>query len=520
MRKIFFYITMFVMSLGYGVLYNNADWDLWARLTVGKTFFQTGQILKSDFLAYTIRKDMWIDHEWGSGVIFYFFEDHFGDLGLFALKITIIFTILILLSKIVKLQNTKINQHLNPLFYYLAFLAMFNGIGGTVRCQLFTFLFVTLWIYVLERVRRGENRLLWIFPVTCLFWANIHGGFVAGLGIVGIYAVGEFLNKKPFKKYLLILIPTVLITLINPYGIDYWAYILEATTMVRPGVAEWRGSFDAGLLKWMAYKVFLLVAFITTIYSVIQKNASYKKLDKVKYIMLLLGFYLSIKHIKHQAFLGLIGCTYLYHDFYQLIDNVVLFFKSKFLTNNEKFWQYLAFSKNALVYLFIIFAGVVLIAKNNYTIVLRPDKYPMRSIEFVRVNEFKGNLVTMFHWGSYAAWKLYPNIYIGMDGRYEELFTNEDYLAVHNLTFQDDKNWYDFINKYHTDYIIIDTGSHSYLGMQMNKEWKEVFRDNISAVFVRNAKQKKNYKIPSSDARYYNSTKFDSAIDFSDKYRG
>lgn len=47
------------------------DYDFFARLIVGKTYFQTGDILKYDFLSYS-KTHPWYDHEWGASLIFYF----------------------------------------------------------------------------------------------------------------------------------------------------------------------------------------------------------------------------------------------------------------------------------------------------------------------------------------------------------------------------------------------------------------------------------------------------------------
>ena len=175
LRKYFFYPALFILCWVYAVRFNDIDYDLMARLAVGKLFLQTGGVINHDIFSYTVTK-LWTDHEWGSGVIFYFLADKFGDIGLMALKITLMFTVLFLITRIIGLQNPKPDAHKNILFYFLVILATFGGICQTVRCQMFTFTFFTLWIYILERVRRGEIRLLWIMPVTMLIWANLQIG--------------------------------------------------------------------------------------------------------------------------------------------------------------------------------------------------------------------------------------------------------------------------------------------------------------------------------------------------------
>ncbi|EKE03665.1 MAG: hypothetical protein ACD_20C00172G0018 [uncultured bacterium] len=81
-KEYLFYIAILVLVWVYLITFNEFDFDLWARLAVGKIFFETGWILKNDIFSYTITKPIWVDHEWGSGVVFYFLANHFGDVGL------------------------------------------------------------------------------------------------------------------------------------------------------------------------------------------------------------------------------------------------------------------------------------------------------------------------------------------------------------------------------------------------------------------------------------------------------
>ena len=89
-QPLVFYIMLFVFILSFNLLANAYDYDLWARLIVGKCFWQTGHILKHDFLSYT-PTHTWYDHEWGSSLIFYIVFKFFGQVGLTVLKGVFIF---------------------------------------------------------------------------------------------------------------------------------------------------------------------------------------------------------------------------------------------------------------------------------------------------------------------------------------------------------------------------------------------------------------------------------------------
>jgi hypothetical protein len=497
MKKIVFYLSLFILVWVYCVKFNCIDWDMWARLTVGKVFYLTGAVLQQDIFAYTPIKDLWIDHEWGSSLIFYYISHYFGDTGLILLKIFLNFTILFLISRIVKSKNPSVNSHTNILFYMIIYLLMFGGIGSTVRCHQFTFLFFTLMIYLLEKVRKGKDRYLYLIPIIMLIWTNLHGGFVSGLGLLAIYGFGEFLNKRPFKKYFITLIPTVLVTLINPYGLNYWYYILEATTMKRPNITEWMSTNLFGsILSWKGFKVVFVISLTSVIFSFIKNRPKYKDLDKVKYLLLGVTLYLALKHIKHQPFFGIVAGSFLYHDFYNIFFTIKEYIICRFGEKWEKILKNAALVKNVILYSFIIVGGSLLMFSNPVNIVVPADIYPIGSVEFIRQNNLSGNLVTLFHWGSYATWKLYPNCKVALDGRYEEVYSNEIVKMVGDFIYNYDQKSLIPMKKLNTDLLLLDKTNDSYAKIVKDKYWRRVFEDDISGVFIRRDKSLKQFKIP------------------------
>ena len=208
-------------------LTNMPDFDLWARLAVGSAFFQTGHVLRHDIFSYLPTKDLWIDHEWGSGVVFYGFARYLGEHGIFLLKALLICSIFVMVRKTI--SRAKASRPRAPCS--TRSWAMRSSLGSrawsAARCS--PTCSSAVWIYGLERVRRKERKILWVFPCTMLFWVNLHGGFVAGVGLVLLYAVGELLNRKSPLPYLWIVLSILPVTLINPYGFALWRNVVEAS---------------------------------------------------------------------------------------------------------------------------------------------------------------------------------------------------------------------------------------------------------------------------------------------------
>lgn len=517
MKKIAFYLSLFMLVWTYCVKFNCIDWDLWARLSVGKVFSLTGTVLQHDIFSFTPIKKLWIDHEWGSSVIFYYISHYFGDTGLIVLKIFLSFTIMFLISRIIKSQNPVKNAHLNIIFYMFVYLLMFGGLGSTVRCHQFTFLFFTLMIYLLEKVRKGNDHYLFFIPLIMLFWANMHGGFVSGVGLLSIYGIGEFLNKKPYKKYIITLIPTVLITLINPYGINYWYYIIEATTMKRPHITEWMSTNLFGpVLSWKGFKIVFVMSLVGLIFSFIKKKPKYKEIDKVKYILLFVTLFLALKHIKHQPFFGIVAGSFLYHDFYSIFFSIKNYLVGHFGDKWEKILKNTAIVKDTILYSIIIVSGALLMYTTPIKIIVPADTYPIGAVEFIRQNNISGNLVTLFHWGSYVTWKLYPRCKVALDGRYEEVYPDDTVKIVGKFVYNYDKDALDAINtlkKLDTNILIVVKTDDSYANILKDKYWRLVFEDDITGVFLRRKTAKMFFKMPKYSEESVMKEKYQTSID-------
>lgn len=508
LNKIIFYCALALFCLMMSFANNIPDNDLWARLIVGNHFWTEFKILTQDFLSYT-PTHFWYDHEWGSSVIFSAFFKAYGEIGLVILKAILIFIILSLMLLTIQVRKSKSTTPYNILYYVACFFAMYQIFAPTVRCHLFTFAFFTFWLFALENVRQGNKKWLFYLPFIMILWNNIHGGCVSGLGLLAIYAVGEYLNKKPCKDYILAFVFSCFATFINPYGPGYVKFLMKATTMERPLITEWMGTFSKiYLTEYIKFKIFMLLAFITVISNLIREKFNYQKADKTKIILIIVTAVLAIKHIKHQPFFVITSAIFLYDDFYRMFNLLIDKIRNILKINSEKFIKKFVITKETLVYSVIFFITLMALPAMNKTIIMSNVTYPIYTIEFVQKNKIKGNLFINFHYGSYAAYKLYPDNLIVMDGRYEEVYYDDLLTEMKDFHLARTDNWDSIIKKYKTDVIIIEKKYPAYKKLLAKTEWEEVFGDKKFAVFVPADTVKNSYVYPTNNALYYDETKF------------
>lgn len=494
MKRFLFCISLASIIYMLTFIVNVPDIDLWARLAVGSIFFQTGHVLKHDIFSYLPTKDLWVDHEWGSSVVFYSMVKYLGDWGLFALKAIILFIIFILIIKIIKLQTGKYAG-----VFYLTFtgFSLLPHVSNLIRCQMFTYLFFALWIYVLERIRRGENRLIWIFPTTTLLWANMHGGFLAGIGLVLIYAFGELLNRKEHLKYFSILALIIPLTLINPYGWEYWDYIIKAAIMPRPYIGEWSPiSLNGPLHIFAGIKIHVLVGFIIFVLLMLIAGIHLlhkkEKPDWTRIMLFAVLLYLGIKHQRHTMFFILAASGLFYHRYIDLFRPVEDFIKNKLTAKAYKIWEPIKYNFG---YFLLVLMCIYVMPRLSTSIVVAPSAYPVGSLEFIKQNNITGNLATLFDWGSYAFWKLYPQCKILIDGRYEEVYP--DYIYNEAVQFSEHLNDpLRPIRNYHTDILVLSKQKYTISDISIFAGWKPVYEDMVSVLFLPKDKIKSAYIYP------------------------
>lgn len=496
-----FYITTACLVMLFGSLNTNIDFDFWARLVVGKSFFQTGTLFNYEFQSYGTTHQF-IDHEWGSSLVFFLVQNYFGDIGLFLFKSTIIFLTIFLITKIIKLD--KNNTKLHFLFFFITLQSISYNIFDTIRCQCFSFLFFVLYLYILKK-SKSNPKILWTIPALNIIWANMHGGFAIGLVLVAIYTLGEFLNKRDFKPYVIVFITACLTSLINPYGIKYIYFILEALSLNRKYITEWQSAFFANMFvfSYLKFKIFFISVIIFSTLSIFRnikkqgiKNF-YLNIDKTKYLILIFTALISIKSVRFHVFFTYAFMALCYSDFYNIF--------------NKRLPEKIDNIKEIVLCILIFISTISHLYYYGFINKVMSHEYPIFCIEFLRINNLKGNLLTNFHFGSYAAYKLYPNIQVYMDGRYEEVYDVELINKMRDV-FTNKNN--DLLREFHTDYIIIDNRYELCEKLKHSSDWFVALESPYYTLFLPSKLKNIKFKLPNQDPNYYNAEKFKTQINW------
>jgi hypothetical protein len=461
-----------------------ADRDLWGYLSFGRIFWESGYFPFQDIFSYTPTKPLWVYHEWLTGVIFYPILKYLGPAGLQLLRyIVIVLTIYLMYLTALKKggNSTSALIALIPATVLISF-----GYGSVVRAQIFTYLFFILTIYIIEIARKNQKWtvLLWILPIQVL-WCNFHGGFVAGLGVICLYALGEGLSGRKFVPFIIILFPAILVTLINPYGIEYWRYTIHAVTMPRPEINEWFSIFFALKINFFvnAIIIFIALSIICLLFFIFQGRRYFTET-----LIITVTIYLGAKHIRHITFFAIVFGAFLPVIIFGLWET--FFKKTAFFA--RLYWlspiMLAIFFLSANLFMTKSFRVSNILLVPSFSIVVPENLFPVGALKWMEENNFEGNILPLYDWGEFLIWSCYPNCRVAMDGRYETVYSENVYKEYFDFLMCRE-GWQIFLHKYPHDLILMKPNAKIQLLMLKETQWKLAYSDPYSVLFIR-----KNYK--------------------------
>jgi hypothetical protein len=181
---VIFVALVLLVSIGLQQPLLNSDGDLARHLRHGQYMLEHHALIRADPFSYTRPGQPFVAFEYGSQLL-YALAERLGGLPGVA-----ILAALLLATTYGLLAGFLLRRGVDPLLaYFTVVLAALVGAGHWLaRPHLFTYLFVVVLLELLEREPRPPVLL---FGVLFAVWANVHGGFVYGLTLIGVYLCGS-----------------------------------------------------------------------------------------------------------------------------------------------------------------------------------------------------------------------------------------------------------------------------------------------------------------------------------------
>jgi hypothetical protein len=447
--------------------YTSTDPDLWGNVRFGLDILRDGSIPHADTYSFTSDRS-WVNHEWLSEVFIGHAYRAAGDIGLILLKLAVIGSLLLLLGSTLR-QERIYSAVVRDMAAAVALILTFDQ-TRYIRPQLFSLLAFAVLLRCLTRARRGAQHWLLLLPPLFAVWANLHGGWLVGGGIVALWTVvmAASGNRQHAMWCAIAGAASLAATLLNPYGIELWTFLRETVGIQRADIVEWQPVYVLGWRSWVPW----VATAVIGVTGVMLRNRDERGAERVACLIALAAT--SVMVARLQAFFAL-GVLFLVGPAvarrYQIARarEVTAAFRP-------------ASRVMAALVLASIAAALTWTATNlaNLRIDRRWTPEP-DAVAFLNSQPPDGRVLLWFDWGGYALWHLAPRMRISMDGRRETVYS-PDLQDRHLRFYFDAPGGSSLPTDLHADYVWIPRTLPAVRRLEANG-WQRLYEGEQSIIF-------------------------------------
>ena len=468
----------FALVLATAAIGTPADADLWGHLTFGRDMVAAGQIVQAEPYAFTSDRP-WVNHEWLTEVSFAEVYRLAGTSGLVLVKLLIIAALLTLVWRYVRplRPSAKVTVALLTLVFIGTYWRT-----HTIRPQLFSVLFFAIVVMAMARADQGRRRGLLLVPPLMALWVNFHGGWIVGLGVLGMWTAVRVVDWRiPLRERLALAtvgLTAVAATLINPYGVHMWSFLGETVRLGRADIQEWAPVLSRPLALGLPWVMTLAVAGLAR-----WRAGRPQRWDYLA-IAALLAF-ASFRVSRLDAFFTLVVVILLAPEVVTLLGSLD---RPKVAAGAGK-GPAKAAQETGLIVITVVTVAAMLVPAARiigpYATCLTFDGAWVPEPEagrFIQANRLKGRMLTWFDWGQYAIWHFGPDLQVSMDGRRETVYTDAT-LQAHLRLYDADDTAFSYLRTLNPDYIWLPKRLKVTETLE-TAGWTAVFDGPVSTVFA------------------------------------
>ena len=454
------------------------DPDLWWHLRTGEIILNSG-LPRQDPFSYTMAGRPWIAHEWLTDVVMALLHRAGGLPAL-----SLFFAGVVGLGFFLLFLRTPGRPYLAGFLIILGATATSPTWGA--RPQMINLLLGAWFIYVLEGVRQAElsRRWLWLLPLTSVLWANLHSGYLFGIVLCGVYAVGAGLEQwrtrdfQPLLTYGATGAACLVAALINPQGIHLWFYPFETlgSQAMQQFIAEWQApDFQSSLFQ--PFAVFLAVAVLILIFS--PQRPTWTEL-----LLFLGGGGAALTSARNIPLFVVATLPFLGRHLLLALQA----FSFSTLFTGERPEPRARPAQQVLHWLVIAVALIgaatwagVRIGNNDAAL---RQLFPVDALAVIRDEGLvETRVYNRYAWGGYLIWNEIP---VFVDGRAD---VYGDFIYTYLQAAEGTLEWEQPLDTYDVNYVLMHSDSVLVTLLSESEHWRPLYRDDVAAVFVRAEQQ-------------------------------
>lgn len=365
------------------------------------------------------------------------------------------------------------------------------------RPHVFSWLFVLAWFWILdstkrEGLQRQRARWLWALPLSMVLWVNVHGGFLLGFVLLGIYWLGSLWAWLTTKENLLedslekiasgqrvrqltvVGLLSIAASFVNPYGWKLHAHIYSylSNRFLMDHIEEFQSPNFHGITQ----KCFLALLLIAI--AALATNARKLKLSEI--LLLLFAVYAGLYASRNIPVSSILLVL--------IVGPLLPSMKSR------KFVQRMSAvdgQQRGHLWPICATAAVLLIAANGGRVGssqwmdahFDPKRVPVEAVNYLQQSRVNAPILSPDYWGGYLIFRRYSSYGVVIDDRHD--FYGEQFLRLYLQMIHVEPGWDQFLKLHGVSCLLLPRNAALATVISATPGWKPLYSDDLSTVFMK-----------------------------------
>jgi hypothetical protein len=448
------------------------DPDMWWHLKMGEIVWTTHTIPVTDLFSFTTNHHAWIPHEWLSQTFLFLAYKWGGFSGL--MLWLCVFTTALFVAGYLLCALYSGNAKVGFLGALVVF--VFATVGVSIRPQMLGYLLLLIELTLIHLGRTRNLRWFWCLPPLFALWVNCHGSFFLGIILAGVFfftsffqfqagsLIAEKWEPQRRKTLLIAMVLSLAALFLNPVGLKLILYPLDTLIHQPIGlsfVQEWQP------LQLSSQRGILLMAVLACIFlSVIGRKA---ELHFDELILLAMGTWLAGGHDRMLFVFGILAAP--------ILSRVLATSWEGYNAETDRVWP------NAVMIALSLLVAIWAFPSHQSLVQKTEETSPVKAVAFIKANHLQGPMLNDYGQGGYLIWAM-PEHPVFVDGRgdvFEWTGVLEEFGQWAMLQTDPNK----LLDKYGIQFCLLNPDSAMAHVLPLMPNWKSVYSDNNSVIFVR-----------------------------------
>jgi hypothetical protein len=465
------------------------------HIRAGQQILATHSIPRVDSFSSTMTGKPWFAWEWLYDVVVGALDSSLGLNGVVWLTAVVIAAVFAWTFRLLIARG--VNVAIAVALTLLAVSA--STIHFLARPHVLSWLFTLAWFWILESSERsahGSRKRMWLLPPVMLLWVNLHGGFLVGFVLLGIFwlsalwdwyasrsdRIEESLRKiaaaQRVRDLVWVGLASLAATFVNPYGWKLHAHIYAYVTnrFLMDHVEEFQSpNFHSLAPRFFALLLLITLAVLAACARRVRMSEGLTTLFAVHSALY------SARSIPVSSILLVLVIGRLLRSDEPAPQSAGFIHRMTAVESRMRghLWCLAA----VLATLTICVNGGRLGSSQLIDAHFGAKRMPVDAVKYLEENPIPGPVLSPDYWGGYLIYRLAPKTKVVIDDRHD--LYGETFLRPYVTMIRGEAGWQAFLREHEAGCILLPRDAAITNLLVEDSEWKAIYVDDVAIAFVR-----------------------------------